>query len=254
MPQFYVTEIISQWWLFVCVFYIYIYTSLYCTVIPSFASITNKNSAHFIANNFTSKNLRIFYCKSAPLATCIRTYNGVYTDQTGRLLDATACGRGDETEGLWKTGRLGIWELLEKATWNRNRRWHTSIGWIAVTCFTNSCAGCNSWQLLYHSGTTLPAVTVMWTSAAGCITLMLFATRQDRQCASDVILRNVRANIVGFAVLGKYLKSGAFVWIWENPLFMWNAATLVARGNISLTINIALSEEVTEFSAVVRIQ
>jgi hypothetical protein len=36
--------------------------------------------------------------------------------------------------------------------------------------------------------------------------------------------------------------------------FVRNGATLVVRGNISLTINIVLSERVTEFSAVVRKQ
>jgi len=28
-----------------------------------------------------------------------------------------------------------------------------------------------------------------------------------------------------FAVFGKYLKSGAFAWIWENPPLVENAAT-----------------------------
>jgi len=91
---------------------------------------------------------------------------------------------------LLSAGWLGIWELLEKATWNTNRRCHTSVGWIDVTCFTNSCAGCNSWQYhSYHSGTAMTAnfaVTVMWISAAGCITLLLSATRQDRQCTSEL--------------------------------------------------------------------
>jgi len=33
MPQFYVTEIISQWWLFVCVFYIYIYIYIHIALL-----------------------------------------------------------------------------------------------------------------------------------------------------------------------------------------------------------------------------
>ena len=36
----------------------------------------------------------------------------------------------------------------------------------------------------------------------------------------------------GFAVFVKYLKSGAFAWIWENPLFVGSAANLVLNGNI----------------------
>jgi len=49
-----------------------------------------------------------------------------------------------------------------------------------------------------------------------------------------------------------YLKSGAFAWLLENATFLGSAANLVVQGNISLTINIALSERVTGFSAVVR--
>jgi hypothetical protein len=56
---------------------------------------------------------------------------------------------------------------------------------------------------------------------------------------------------VGFAVFGKHLKCGGIAWIWENPPFV---ATLVMRENISLTINILLSETVTEFRAVVGTQ
>ena len=37
----------------------------------------------------------------------------------------------------------------------------------------------------------------------------------------------------------------------KNPPFVGNAATLVVRGNISLTINIELGNTVTEFSAIV---
>ena len=40
----------------------------------------------------------------------------------------------------------------------------------------------------------------------------------------------------------------------KTPPLVGNAATLVVRGNISLTINIVLSERVTEFSAIVRKQ
>jgi hypothetical protein len=59
---------------------------------------------------------------------------------------------------------------------------------------------------------------------------------------------------VGFEIFGKRLKSGAIIWKWENEPFVGNAASLVLTGNISLTINIALSDTVTEYSAVVRIQ
>jgi hypothetical protein len=60
--------------------------------------------------------------------------------------------------------------------------------------------------------------------------------------------------LAGFAICGKRLKSGAIIWIWENPPLVGNAAPLVVRGNISLTINIALSETVTEYSTIVRAQ
>ena len=60
--------------------------------------------------------------------------------------------------------------------------------------------------------------------------------------------------MAGIAVLGKYLKCGVIAWLWENQPFVGNVATLVVRGNIALTINIAFSETVTEFSAVCRLQ
>jgi hypothetical protein len=40
----------------------------------------------------------------------------------------------------------------------------------------------------------------------------------------------------------------------EKPPLVGNAATLAVRGNVPLTINIVLSERVTEFSAFVRKQ
>jgi hypothetical protein len=84
--------------------------------------------------------------------------------------------------------------------------------------------------------------------------VLLFSIRQGT---------NVRVTIYGgvfvltlgrFAVFGKYLKSDALVWLWENSALMENAANLVVRGNISLTINNALSATVIELSAVVRTQ
>jgi len=56
------------------------------------------------------------------------------------------------------------------------------------------------------------------------------------------------------ALCGKSPKIGAFTYLWENRQLVGNAATLEVRGKISLTINIALSERVTEFIAVVRTQ
>jgi hypothetical protein len=57
--------------------------------------------------------------------------------------------------------------------------------------------------------------------------------------------------LAGLEILGKILKSSVIACLWENPRFMGNAASLVVRGNNSLTINIALSETVTHFSAIV---
>jgi len=84
--------------------------------------------------------------------------------------------------------------------------------------------------------------------------LLLFERKQYGQCTCDVIVRSVRANINGFAVLGKRLWSGAITWIRGNPQHVGNAATLAVRGNISLAINIVPSETLTEYSAVVRTQ
>jgi hypothetical protein len=56
------------------------------------------------------------------------------------------------------------------------------------------------------------------------------------------------------AVFEKIFKSGAITWIWENPTVCGNAATLVVRGNVSLTINIVLSVRGHKFSSVVRTQ
>jgi hypothetical protein len=57
-----------------------------------------------------------------------------------------------------------------------------------------------------------------------------------------------------FAFFGKLFKSCAIARIKGKPPLGGNAATLVLRRNISLTINMALIETVAEFSAVVRIQ
>jgi len=60
--------------------------------------------------------------------------------------------------------------------------------------------------LSYHSGIALKAnfaVTMMRISAALYITVLLFATRQDRQCTCDDILRGVPANIVRFRCFGE---------------------------------------------------
>lgn len=67
----------------------------------------------------------------------------------------------------------------------------------------------------------------------------------------DVVLRAVRDNVAGFAVLWKIFKSGAFLCLWEKPPFLGNTAILVMRGNIAQTINIAFSERLTECSAIV---
>ena len=58
----------------------------------------------------------------------------------------------------------------------------------------------------------------------------------------------------GLAILGKRLKSGAITWTWENQPLVGNSAILVLGGNISLAINNARSDTVTEYSAVVRTQ
>ena len=119
---------------------------------------------------------------------------------------------------------------------------------------TNWLIVCNSWQLSYHWGTALTAnfaVIWMWTIAAGYITLLLFAKTEVKQCTCDVIFWIILVNIGWFRCFVKYLKSGAFAWIWENPLLVGSAATLVLNGNIWQTINMALSETVSEFSAIV---
>ena len=60
--------------------------------------------------------------------------------------------------------------------------------------------------------------------------------------------------MTGCAILGKRIIIGATAWIWDPPPLVGNAATLVVRGNFSMSINITLSEIRNEFSAVVRKQ
>ena len=120
----------------------------------------------------------------------------------------------------WQTGWILIWKLLESVRGTANRRWSASLGWIAATGSTNSCTGCNSWQLSYRSGA---ALTLF-------ITLLLFARGRDRESICDFTLWSVRAN------MANNLKSGAFARLLENPPLVGNAANLVMRGNISLTI------------------
>ena len=88
------------------------------------------------------------------------------------------------------------------------------------------------------------------------VTLRYCCLQEDKRDNVLVALYwgSVRAIIGGFRRILKRLKSGAFSCKLENAPLMGNAATLVVRGNVSLTINIALSERVTEFSAVVRMQ
>jgi len=67
-------------------------------------------------------------------------------------------------------------------------------------------------------------------------------------------LSGVCSDIGGFCSFGKEPYSGVISWLWETPQLLGNAATLVLRGNISLTINILFSEIVTEFDTLMRIQ
>ena len=60
--------------------------------------------------------------------------------------------------------------------------------------------------------------------------------------------------LAGVVFFGKLFKGCAIARIKRNPPLGGNVATLVVRGNISLTINMALIEILTEFSAVVRTQ
>ena len=119
---------------------------------PSFAIITNKNSAH-IYNNFTSNNVLKFLCKSTPLATCKKTSNGIHKNQTGWWQQHA--GEGTNRRAFERQGGYGFERCWKKR--DANRRWHTSIGWTAVTRSTNTHTGRNSWQLSYHSGTALTA-------------------------------------------------------------------------------------------------
>ena len=78
---------------------------------------------------------------------------------------------------------------------------------------------------------------------------IVLARRQDRQCIGDVILRSVRANSGGgVQFLGRKLRCCKDK---GKPQLGGNVATLVGHGNISLTINIARSERVAEYSTVV---
>jgi hypothetical protein len=157
----------------------------------------------------------------------------------------------------WKTVWLRIWELLEEVKENANGRWSTYGGWGAVTSSRNWCTECNSWQLSYHLGIALIAyfaLTRMWTSAVCYITLLLFASRQSNNVRATLYWGAFVLTLVSLTVLGKRLNSDAITWICENLPLVGNVATLVVCENISLTINVLLSETVTELRAVVRTQ
>jgi hypothetical protein len=82
----------------------------------------------------------------------------------------------------------------------------------------------------------------------------MFARRKERQCTCNLILRRVRDITVVFAVLGSALNVALLHGYGKTPQLVGNAANLVVCGNISLTINIALSGNVTEYSTVIRTQ
>jgi len=118
---------------------------------------------------------------------------------------------------MWGKGRSGglfserqccyVFESFCKK-WDKsaNCRRSSFLGWRAVMCLSNWCTGCNGWQLPFHSGTSQTAnfaVICIWTSAAGYTPLLLFARRQDKHCACNVILRSVHATTGGFAVFGR---------------------------------------------------
>ena len=60
--------------------------------------------------------------------------------------------------------------------------------------------------------------------------------------------------LAGFEFSRKPLKSGAIAWTWRKAKSSRICCNFGSAGKISLTINIALSQRVTEFSAVVRAQ
>jgi hypothetical protein len=67
-------------------------------------------------------------------------------------------------------------------------------------------------------------------------------------------LKSVRANVGWFAVFGSASLLALKQENKKTPPLVGNAATLVVRGDVLLTINIVLSERVAEFSAIVRKQ
>ena len=74
------------------------------------------------------------------------------------------------------------------------------------------------------------------------------------KCTYNVILRSVRANIGGFRNFRKLLKVALLHRCGEIPKVGGYAAILTVHGKTSLTIIIALSELLTEFNAIDRIQ
>jgi len=88
--------------------------------------------------------------------------------------------------------------------------------------------------------------------ASGYITLLPFARRKDRPCSYNVILGAFVLTLAGFAISRRPLKSGAISWMWEKSKSSRISCNFGSAGKISLTINIAISERMTEFSAVFR--
>jgi len=76
---------------------------------------------------------------------------------------------------------------------------------------------------------------------------------QKIKCTYNVILRSVRANIGGFRNFSESPQKWRYC-IDVGKKLGGYAAILVVHEKISLTINMALSERVTEFSAFVRTQ
>ena len=93
--------------------------------------------------------------------------------------------------------------------WVANGRWPTFLGWRVVLSPPNSCTGCNSCQLSFRSGTSQTAnfaVTWMWTSTAGFITILLFARRRDRQRTVTLYWGVFVLKLERFAIFRSVLK------------------------------------------------
>ena len=119
---------------------------------------------------------------------------------------------------------------------------------------SNFYSGSNSWQLSYHSDTALTTLLLHGYERVRLVTLLYCCLQEEKTGHVRITLYwgAFVLTLGGFAISRRPLKSGAISWMWEKSKAWRISCNFGSAGKISLTINIAISERITEFSAVVR--